>query len=142
MSGRSLLVLMLAGGWFLTAAGHASTPVPVITIYVDPGQRAIFTAWSGRGLPAFDVVPVIPIAALEARLSADLPNREAAARPVALARVRAAQAQLNDAWAQALTLKRLEITHLPAIVFNHGQAVWYGVRLADAVDAFYRRQRP
>jgi len=136
-----LFILILVGGGFLAPAGHADTP-PVITIYVDSGQREAFTAWSGRGLPPFDVIPVIPLPALEARLSAGLANREATARPVALARVRAAHTALTDAWTQALVLQRLEITHLPAIVFNHGQAVWYGVRLAEAVDAWYRRQQP
>ena len=89
MNRRSLFILILVGGGFLAPAGHANPPA--ITIYVDPAQRAAFTAWQGRGLPAFDVVPVIPVAALEARLSAGLPDREGAARPVALARVRAAQ---------------------------------------------------
>ena len=111
---------------------------PSITIYVnDSDQKRGFDQYFNPFLeiPKFHLVEIFSVSEIETRLSDGLPGSEAEAQAMALQRVRQAEAELEYAWQQALRLHHLNITHVPAIVFNN-EAVWYGNRLDLAWEAW------
>lgn len=115
-----------------------------ITVYVDQSNVHLFDSYQKEASSELTIVPLFNLIEIEKKISEGLPNNEETAAPIALQRVRAMEGILQAAWRQALLLHRLDVTHLPAIVFNQGtasEAVWYGSRLDQALTA-YRGWQP
>ena len=133
------LLLSLAVPWVCAGESEPSLPgrIEVFTTVAVPVE----TSAAGLRL-AITVYDLDAPARLKASLSAGLPAEEQAAMPLARARVAVLdQETLKDAYTGLMQALRYEIDRNPAIVFDAGAAVVYGVADLEQAILHYRAWR-
>lgn len=129
MSGFSCLPW---AGLLVALAVRAETP-PRVEVFTDPARCPITSAGSAT------VYDLAAPRRLEAELSVGLPRDPAAAEALARARIAAAADALRAAYTGPTQALRYRLTKIPAVVFDRGAAVVYGVTdVAEAIRLFQR----
>lgn len=101
---------------------------------IYPADR--FSIYQNSQYPHFTVTEISHILDIEKAMSKGLPHDEGEAIGIAKQQINQYQQVITQAWQNNTVIHRYRLTQLPAIVFNHGDAVWYGERLDLAIDAY------
>jgi integrating conjugative element protein (TIGR03757 family) len=116
----------------VTTAARADA-IPAIEIFTDATRFPVMHAGTAT------VYDLSAPRRVEADLSRGLPKDPGAAAAVARARFAGAAGSLRSAYAGPAKALQYRLTKLPAVVFDRGAAVVYGVTDVAEAMRFYRR---
>jgi integrating conjugative element protein (TIGR03757 family) len=138
MAGRAAFSLfaIMAGAFAApaqTAHAAANPASPAVEVFTDAGR---FQLANAQGAAVYDLSAPKRLADA---LSRGLPANPQQAQAVATERFAAQKQAFVDAYAGHVVAMRYGIIKIPAVVFNRGEAVVYGLPDVAEAAAIYRR---